>query len=103
LGEWKFNTISFYKPDNLNSNELSGLKEDKINISWQHPHENNVFRWVVYFKYGNDWNYQILNRKDRAHELKRTSGEKLIPLSRIAVSAVNRVGNESKLAEISGF
>ncbi|MEJ7827961.1 MAG: family 10 glycosylhydrolase [Segetibacter sp.] len=79
------------------------LKEDKINITWQHPHENNVFRWVVYFKYGNNWNYQILNRKDRSYELKRTSGEKLIPLSRIAVSAVNRVGNESKLAEISGF
>ena len=25
MGEWKFNTISFYKPDNLNSNELSGF------------------------------------------------------------------------------
>jgi hypothetical protein len=79
------------------------LKEDKINITWQHSDENKVFRWVVYFKYGNEWNYQILNRKDRSYELKRTSGEKLIPLSRIAVSAVDRVGNESKLAEISGF
>ncbi len=25
MGERKFNTISFYKPDNLNSNELSGI------------------------------------------------------------------------------
>ncbi len=79
------------------------IKEDKINITWTHPDEKNVFRWVVYYKYGDTWNYEILNRKDRLFELKRSSGEKPLPLSTIAVTAVDRVGNESKLKEISGF
>jgi hypothetical protein len=80
------------------------IKEDKINITWKHPNENDVFRWVVYYKYGNDWSYTILNRKDRAFEIKRNSaGEKPIALSLIAVTAVDRVGNESVQKELSGF
>lgn len=78
--------------------------KDKIKIDWTHSDQNDVFRWVVYYKYGNDWNYEILNRKDRSFELKRnSSGEKPVALSSIAVTAVDRVGNESKLKEIGGF
>lgn len=79
------------------------IKEDTLNITWTHPDDKNVFRWVVYYKYGNAWNYEILNRKDRSFEVKRSSGDKLVPLSAIAVTAVNRLGNESKLKEISEF
>jgi uncharacterized lipoprotein YddW (UPF0748 family) len=79
------------------------LKEDIVNIIWTHSGEKNVFRWVVYYKYGEAWSYEILNRKDRSFELKRTSGEKAIPLKGIAVTAVDRIGNESVFKEISGF
>lgn len=79
------------------------INEDKLIISWTHPDDKNVFRWIVYYKYGDVWSYEILNRKDRLFEIKRTSGEKSVPLSSIAVTAVDRIGNESVLKEVSGF
>src|SRR5690606_30022614 len=37
--------------------------QDEINISWTPENQNDVFRTVVYYRYGNLWNYEILNRK----------------------------------------
>jgi hypothetical protein len=70
-------------------------KEDRITINWTHPDQKDVFRWVVYYQYGNAWNYTILNRNELSYELRRTSGEKSVSLNRIVVTAVDRVGNES--------
>lgn len=67
-----------------------------IKINWTHPDEKDVFRWVVYYQYGNAWNYTILNRGDRSFELPLVTGEKTkIPLKQVAVTAVDRMGNES--------
>jgi hypothetical protein len=90
-------TVSIIKhQDNLPSAQ-SGLQ-----ISWAHNNPKDVFRWVVYYRYGKAWSYKILNRKDRSIYVKLTSGTDKTPLTlnRIAVSAVDQTGNESFLSEV---
>jgi hypothetical protein len=75
---------------------------DSIVISWSHAQEEDVFRWVVYHKYGNQWSYSILNRSDRSFKIPvqlLANGKTPLPLNRIAVSAVDRTGNESNHEE----
>lgn len=90
------------------------FQEGRVNITWKHPAEEDIFRCVVYYQYGDKWDYQILNRKDRLLELPRnlevlpalsqqvtgTVQQQPIPLSQIAVTAVDRTGNESDIEEI---
>jgi len=78
------------------------MQDDVCKISWTHPNEADVFHWVVYYLYGNSWNYQILNRNDHSLEIKRTTGAaaSLQPLKKINVTAVDRTGNESEKKEI---
>lgn len=83
--------------------DVTTLQEgDKIHISWTHTNEKDVFHWVVYYQYGEEWRYTILNRKERSLDVYSasigTSGSH--GLKRIAVTAVDRTGNESKLKEI---
>jgi uncharacterized lipoprotein YddW (UPF0748 family) len=75
--------------------------EDNVQIKWMHNNENDVFRWVVYFRYGTIWSYKILNRDDRKMQIKITVGTDKAPLklNRIAVTAVDRTGNESEFKE----
>lgn len=67
---------------------------DSLRISWTHANEPDVFHWVVYFKYGSKWNYTILNRHDRSFAVSLLSGKNA--LNAIEVTAVDRMGNESK-------
>ncbi|HNU14622.1 MAG TPA: hypothetical protein PKI55_09155, partial [Chitinophagaceae bacterium] len=78
-------------------------KSDKISISWSHPDEKDVFRWVVYYKYGNNWNYIILNRNDRSYSLNNSIeiNKTTVILKQIAVTAIDRTGNESVRKEIT--
>ncbi|WP_157274079.1 glycoside hydrolase family 10 protein [Pedobacter sp. BAL39] len=83
-------------------------QQGQVRISWTHPNEKEVFRWVVYYQYGKTWNYTILNRKDRF--LLKSSLAELLPgqkagtaragLNRVAVTAIDRTGNESVYKEI---
>ena len=34
--------------------------EGKVSIYWNHPEKADVFKWVVYFKYGNKWTYKVM-------------------------------------------
>ena len=77
--------------------------QDSLQITWSHNNEADVFRWVVYYKYGNTWNYKILNRNERMLQLKSSilgSDKTIIAINAIAVTAVDRTGNESNLKEI---
>jgi hypothetical protein len=67
-------------------------------ISWSDPDQKSIFRWVVYYQYGNGWNYRILNRYELSLEISQTLqlGKTVLPLKKIAVSAVDRLGNESE-------
>lgn len=73
---------------------------DSLQISWTHSNERAIFHWVVYYQYGNKWSYTILNRRDRSFAVSLLAGKD--SLNRIAVSAVDRTGNESKI-ELLGY
>ena len=85
-----------------------------LRLSWTHPDPADIGRWVVYYKYGTQWNQNIhggtvtedaipaftLNRTFLA----RTSRDKVtradqafLALDSVAVSAVDRFGNESAI------
>lgn len=83
------------------SAERSG---DAWKINWSHMNEADVFHWVVYYKYEGAWTYKIFNRKERSFSLpasmpKANSGTQ--KLTRIMVSAVDRMGNESEKKEVA--
>jgi uncharacterized lipoprotein YddW (UPF0748 family) len=72
-------------------------KDSLVNISWTHGNESDVFRWVVYYQYSNNWSYRILNRGDRSLLLNTLQGKN--KLNAVAVAAVDRMGNESVRSE----
>ena len=78
--------------------------KDTLVISWTHPDEKDVFHWIVYTQYNDRWGYQILNRTDRSARqgsfLPGTYANGSIYLQRIAVTAVDRIGNESAVRVI---
>lgn len=81
--------------------------DGKVNISWAHEKQESVFNWVVYKKYGSRWSYEILTRDKTTCEVPLVSEYKFfsdsgkeqikkMELTDIAVSAVDRISNESK-------
>ena len=78
---------------------IQEIKDDRLRIKWSHLHEDEIFRYVVFYKYGKQWNYSIMNQDDRKYDLplKKDSLE----LTSFGVSAVGRTGNESSWKEIN--
>lgn len=78
---------------------------EQFKINWIPVDDEEIFRWVVYFKAGNTWDYKIMNRKDSFLKLNRfiekASGKEQI--SSIAVTAIDRTGNESEFIEIDAI
>jgi uncharacterized lipoprotein YddW (UPF0748 family) len=79
-------------------------KDSLWQVNWNHPDKKDVFRWVVYFKYGDKWNYKIVNRKDVSVDLlvavnRNPTGTSKTVLSAFAVTAIDRTGNESEFIE----
>ena len=75
-------------------------KDTVWKVMWDHPDKNDVVKWVVYFKYGSKWNYQVMNKKDVELDLliavpKLPNGKDKEPLNSFAVTAIDRTGNES--------
>lgn len=80
------------------------LDNQSIKVTWVPPVDaEDGFRYVVYFRYGDTWSYKVFDRK--AHETKfsrfveRKNGDKVY-LQAIAVTTVDRTGNESAFKEI---
>lgn len=65
-------------------------------LTWVPGDDQEVFQWVVYFKHGESWNYKILDRKANSFNVSKLLGDKKIPLKAIAVTAVDKTGNESE-------
>ncbi len=96
--------------------QLSTFTTDRqLIVSWKHENPGDVFRTVLYYKYENNWDYKIIDQDDSSSalpfydinfsSLRRRNineienvDELLLPLTFVAVSAVDRVGNESELA-----
>ena len=74
----------------------------KIKISWTHPNEKDVFHWIVYYRYNDLWRYMILNRNDRTVDIDKISSGTYasMALQQVAVTAVDRTGNESALKKV---
>ncbi|MFZ4263181.1 glycoside hydrolase family 10 protein [Sphingobacterium sp. HJSM2_6] len=65
-----------------------------IFAKWLHKQSEQVFKWVVYSKYGEHWNLEILDAAQTEMSLpKIKNGQKL---SAVAVKAVDRLGNEGE-------
>jgi uncharacterized lipoprotein YddW (UPF0748 family) len=66
-----------------------------VQVNWTHPDTKDVSRWVIYFKRDKEsWNYAIRNAADRNVYI-ALNGQSI----RIAVTAVDRTGNESRFIE----
>ncbi|GAB2531896.1 glycoside hydrolase family 10 protein [Rufibacter soli] len=81
------------------STELQG---DSVRVVWVPKEAKDAFRTVVYYQYGNAWNYKVLNRNDRSFTLLRSLPNKAgqaLPLKKVAVTSVDRMGNESDRQE----
>ncbi|MHC8948566.1 glycoside hydrolase family 10 protein [Sphingobacterium hungaricum] len=68
-------------------------EKNSIFAKWQHKQPEQVKHWVVYAKYGDIWEYEILDADITAKEFaKSKNGQKL---SFVAVKAIDRLSNES--------
>jgi uncharacterized lipoprotein YddW (UPF0748 family) len=93
--------------------ETSTVGDSVVTLSWKHEHPSDVFRWVVYFKYNTAWEYTIVSGGQQSFSLpvsrviadrprarrseQQGSLTKTESLLNVAVSAVDRSGNESEL------
>jgi len=75
----------------------------EVSLQWEHPDANDVFHYVVYYSYGNTWNYTIVSGKERSFTVKKPAGQANIQIvvTKVAVSAVDRTGNESAVKEMN--
>ncbi|MEA2736040.1 MAG: hypothetical protein QOE14_2491, partial [Humisphaera sp.] len=67
----------------------------QVRIGWTPGKgEEKVFQWAVYYKIGEDWGMKLIPGSERETVIRdsRWSG----PVQRVSVSAVDRMGNESK-------
>lgn len=94
------------------------LQKDTISLSWNQSDIDEISRWVVYYKYGTNWNHQIHGKNKMSDKVSgfqintnylsqndadsiKDIEKVLIPIDSIAVSAVDRFGNESNLTKIA--
>ncbi len=77
---------------------------NQVILKWDHPNTSDVFHWVVYYTYGSTWNYAILHSNQKELMVRPPApapGQATIQIviSKVAVSAVDRNGNESVVAQ----
>jgi uncharacterized lipoprotein YddW (UPF0748 family) len=80
------------------------LEGGNVNIHWLHEEITDVNTWIVYLQRGAEWDYEILTADHSTLAvpltLRSKPDDELTPpktLDNIAVSAVDRLGNESEL------
>lgn len=78
------------------------IEGNKVVISWGHSKIEEVYNWVVFYKYENTWDYKILDRTKNGIELALNLevNEKNNVLTFIGVTAVDKTGNQSTFNEI---
>lgn len=84
---------------------------DTARLSWEHPNISDVFRFIIYYRYNDTWGYSIVAQNDSVVTLpaertvrreNRNRNNDAAPaeiteqLNSIAVTAVDRMGNESE-------
>lgn len=94
------------------------IENDSLKLDWSQNDLKEVFAHVVYKKYGGAWTYDIIGRPTQSTKLSgyvyknsiagskkkgeiKNINEVLTPLNTIAVTAVDKFGNESILSQIN--
>lgn len=81
-------------------------QSESVTVNWTHPDASDVFEYVVYYKYGNAWSYEIVTANTTKMDLQKIKGTGAAAknLSAVIVTAVDRTGNESekKIVTIEG-
>jgi hypothetical protein len=75
---------------------------DSLLVSWSHSDPNEVFLWICYFEIEGYWEYRIFEQGKKEFIFpgiitieNRDGDKKEIKINHVAVSAVDRTGNES--------
>lgn len=89
------------------------IEKDTLTVHWTHKKINEIAHWVVYYKYGLQWNYTIQGNAIKSQKIpllqadnsdliisENENKEVIDTLNTIAVSAVDKFGNESSVIEI---
>ncbi len=81
-------------------------KDGNVHINWFHEDVEDVNLWILYFQRGKKWDYKILTAEKEAYILPLVirSEDGMTPpevLDTVAVTAVDRLGNESERNYIS--
>jgi len=77
--------------------------KNKLNLAWKNSNKEDVFLNVVYYRYEDLWKYQILPATENSLILNTTFEQivrqdtLLMDINKIAISAVDKCGNESEL------
>ena len=80
------------------------VDEQSVKLTWIAPaNAEDGFKYVVYFRYGEIWDYKIFDRKTIETKfsrfIERKNGDKVY-LKALAVTTADRTGNESEFKEI---
>ena len=89
------------------------VRGERLEIGWAHADAEEIFRWVVYYQRGGAWEYAIASQQERSFSVplftvdlaavERAGGPDsitaveglVLPVTEVAVAAVDRFGNES--------
>ncbi len=73
-------------------------RDADVNIKWLTKDQNDVFKYVVYTKYGDKWTYRTLNAKSSFFQVPKAmevNAKTKAKLKAFKVTTVDRSGNES--------
>ncbi|TBW25852.1 hypothetical protein EZJ28_15000 [Gramella sp. KN1008] len=79
----------------------TSVNNDRLQINWDHLNSDDVFKWVLYFRYeGGKWDYKILSGDLDSYSLQYIVGDKKKKMEEIGITAVDRTGNQSEFKVI---
>jgi len=70
------------------------IEGKRLEIGWSHEDEGDISRWVVYYERGGAWEYEIAGRPERSFS---------VPLFAVDAAAVERAGGPDSIASVEGL
>lgn len=68
----------------------------QLKLSWEYPEGDESFKSIVYYRYGTQWDYKIMGKKELALSLDIQNKESGIELLQVEFAYIDRFGNESQ-------
>lgn len=88
------------KAKSITPNVSSRQTLGKVDLSWQYPETGEAFKSIVYYRYGTDWEYKIMGKKDVSVSLPMQRQKDGIELLEVEFAFIDRLGNESERQNI---